>query len=28
VNSKFETIPGLKDMQAVEKFVNEIKTIK
>lgn len=28
VNSKFETVPGLKDMQAVEKFVNEIKTIK
>ncbi len=27
VNSKFETIPGLKDMQAVEKFVKEIKQL-
>jgi phosphoribosylanthranilate isomerase len=25
VNSKFETIPGLKDMQAVEKFIKAIK---
>ncbi len=25
VNSKFETIPGLKDMQAVEKFIKTIK---
>lgn len=27
VNSKFETIPGVKDMQVIEKFVKEIKTI-
>lgn len=27
VNSKFETIPGLKDMQAVAKFVQEIKKL-
>lgn len=27
VNSKFETIPGLKDMQAVEKFVKAIKQL-
>jgi len=27
VNSKFETIPGLKDMQAVEKFVKAIKKL-
>ncbi len=27
INSKFETIPGLKDMQAVEKFVKEIKQL-
>jgi phosphoribosylanthranilate isomerase len=27
VNSKFETIPGLKDMQAVEKFVEAIKQL-
>lgn len=27
VNSKFETIPGLKDMQAVTKFVQAIKKL-
>lgn len=27
INSKFETIPGLKDMQAVEKFVQAIKQL-
>lgn len=27
VNSKFETIPGLKDMQAVAKFVNAVKKL-
>ncbi|MFZ6024364.1 MAG: phosphoribosylanthranilate isomerase [Bacteroidota bacterium] len=27
VNSKFETIPGLKDMQAIEKFVKAIKQL-
>lgn len=27
VNSRFETIPGLKDMQALEKFVQQIKVI-
>lgn len=27
VNSKFETIPGLKDMQAVAKFVNAVKEL-
>ena len=27
VNSKFETIPGLKDMQALGKFIKEIKLI-
>lgn len=27
VNSKFETIPGLKDMMAVEKFVKAVKQL-
>lgn len=27
VNSKFETVPGLKDMQAVEKFVKAVKQL-
>lgn len=27
VNSKFETVPGLKDMQAIERFVKAVKQL-